>query len=68
MLGQVGGHGELAPVEGGVADAVDAVLGRELEGDEVAPGGAGDDAGVRDLHAVSRGKYMNVLREARDPI
>jgi hypothetical protein len=51
VLGEVGGDGELAAVEGGVAEAVDAGVGGDFEGDEVAVGGAEDEAGVGDLHA-----------------
>ena len=39
---EVGGDGELAAVEGGVAEAIDPFVGVDAEGDEVAIGGAED--------------------------
>src|SRR3546814_2939233 len=49
-VGQVGRDRQLAAVQGRVADAVEAVVGRDLEGDEVAAGAGDDDAGADDLH------------------
>ena len=48
VLLQVGDDGELPAVEGRVAEAVDAVFGRDLQGDEVAAGAGDDDLGVDD--------------------
>jgi len=51
-------HGQLAAVQGGVADAGQALVGLDLQRDEVAAGAADDDLGVGDLHGVSlMGKY-----------
>ncbi len=45
--------GQLAAVEGGVAEAVDAFVGVDAEGDEVAVGGADDEFGGGDFHGLS---------------
>ena len=50
VVGEIAGDGELAAVEGGVAEAVDAFVGFDLERDEVAARGADVDGGARDLH------------------
>ncbi len=59
MLLEIGDDGLLAAVEGGVADAGQALVGEDLHGDEVAPGGADDDADVGDLHW---GIFMRLAR------
>ena len=53
VIGQVAGHGQLAPVERGVAEAVDAVLGLELQRDEVASRATRDDLAAGDSHEGS---------------
>src|ERR1019366_2886455 len=53
VVGEVAGHGELAPVEGGIADPGDALVRGELQGHEVAPRARDDDLGVDDLHTVT---------------
>ena len=50
VIGQVAGDGELAAVERRVAEPVQAILGLDFHGDEVAPRTARDDPGVRNLH------------------
>ena len=50
MFLQVGGHGQFTPVDGGIADAVDAGVGLKLERDEIAPRSGDDDAGSGDFH------------------
>ena len=50
VIGQVAGDRELAAVQRRVAETVDAVLGHELQRDEVAAGTADDDLGVDDFH------------------
>ena len=50
VLGQVGGDGEFAAVERGVAPADHPVAGDDLEGDEVAPGTADVDVDLVDGH------------------
>ena len=50
MLAEIGRDRELAAVQRRVAEAVDAVLGRDLQGDEVPAGAADDDLGVDDFH------------------
>ena len=47
---QVGGDGKLAAVQRGVADAVDAFVGHDLQRDEVPPRAGDDDFRFRDLH------------------
>ena len=54
VLRQVADHGQFAPVEGGVADAGQAFIGLDFQGDEVAAGAADDDAGVGDFHGEMR--------------
>jgi hypothetical protein len=52
MVAQVGRHGELAPVQRGIAQSDEAVVGGQPERDEV-PSGAGDeDLGRRDVHGA----------------
>ena len=53
MVLQVADHRELAPVHRAVADAVQALVGDDLEGDEVPPGRADDDLDVLDLHEIT---------------
>ena len=55
VVGEVAGHGELAPVEGGIADPGDALVRGELQGHEVAPRARDDDLGVDDLQALISG-------------
>ena len=52
VLDEVRGDREFAPVEGRVAHAMDALVGLDLEGDEVSPGTADDDAAGGDLHGM----------------
>ena len=52
VVGEIDGDGELAAVERGVAEAVDAFVGVDAEGDEVAVGGADDEFGGGDLHGL----------------
>ena len=52
MVAEIGGDRQLAPVEGGVADAVDAFVGLDLQRDEVAARASDDDAAFGDLHDV----------------
>ena len=54
VIGQIAGDGQLAAVERRVAETVDAVLGLELQRDEVAPRAADDDLAAGDLHDVGR--------------
>jgi hypothetical protein len=50
---QVGTHGQLTAVERGVAEAGDAVLGGDAQGDEVPSRTGDDDLGGHDLHGGS---------------
>jgi hypothetical protein len=45
---------QLAPVERGVADAVDTLIGLDLQGHEIPAGTGDDDSGSRDFHWCSR--------------
>jgi hypothetical protein len=66
VIPQIGDDRQLAPVQGGVADAVDAVLGGDLQGDEVAPRAGDDDLGVGDFqHAVFRKSWSRALDRRR---
>ena len=51
MLFQIGHDGLFAPVQRGVADPVNALIGLDLEGDEIASGAGHDDLGAGDFHA-----------------
>src|SRR4029077_9911864 len=51
VFGEVGGDRELTTVEGGVAEAVEAVLRHQLQGDEVAAGTGHDHPSFYDFHA-----------------
>ena len=53
VVGQVAGDRQFAPVEGGVAEAVHAVLGLDPEGHEVASRATGDDLASGDSHGSS---------------
>jgi hypothetical protein len=53
VIGQVAGDGQLAAVQRGVADAVDAVAGLDLQGDEISPRTGDDDSGGGDLRHVT---------------
>src|SRR5690606_11679219 len=57
---QVGGHGQLAAVEGGVAQPVHARGGGDLQGDEVAPRAGDDDLRVHDA-AIAGGALRGGL-------
>ena len=50
MVLKVAHHRQLAPVQGGVADAGEAFIGFDFQGDEVAAGAADDDFGAGDFH------------------
>lgn len=54
MVGEVAGDGEFAPVEGGVAEAGQPLVGRHLQRDEVPSGTGDDDLGVGDPHRAPR--------------
>src|SRR5450759_1099702 len=54
VVAQVGGDGELATVERGVAEPDYAVARRELQGDEVAPGAGDADVDLLDLHRATQ--------------
>src|SRR5690606_8485688 len=56
---QVARDGELAAVERGVAEAGDAILRRQLEGDEVPAGTGDDDPGVGDPHAATAARVRS---------
>jgi hypothetical protein len=49
VIGEIARHRKLASVERGVAQAGDAVLGLDLQGDEIAPRAGNDDLGGNDL-------------------
>src|SRR5215475_11874070 len=50
VVSEIAGNGEFAAVEGGVAQPIDSILGREFERDEISAWRADDDFGVSDLH------------------
>src|SRR5690606_6352894 len=54
---QVGGHRQLAAVEGGVTQAVDTGAGGDLQGDEVAPRAGDGDLGIDDGAVVLRALF-----------
>src|SRR6185437_9579850 len=54
VLGEISRNGALAAIERGIADAVDALVGFDLQRDEVAAGAGDDDAGGGDLHGRGR--------------
>jgi hypothetical protein len=54
MVGEVAGHRQLAAVERRVAQAGEALVGLDLEGDEIAAWAADDDLGAGDLHVFER--------------
>jgi hypothetical protein len=52
MVFEVAGDRQLTTVQGGIAEAGEAVLGRHLQGDEVAPRTGDEDLGVGDAHTA----------------
>ena len=53
VVGKVRGDGQLAAVEGGIAEAGEALVGLDLQGDEVAARTGDDDLGGTDFHVLS---------------
>ena len=51
MIGEIAGHSELAAVKRAVAKAVDALIGVDLQCDEISSRRADEDLGVFDLHS-----------------
>ncbi len=61
MVFQITNHRQFAAVERGITHAVHALVGLDLEGDEVAAGATNDDAGGGDFHGsdlFGRRKFM----------
>ena len=50
VIAQVGGNGQLAPIQSCVSQAVDAFVGRNLQGDEVSSGTTDEHLCFRNLH------------------
>ena len=52
MIGEIAGDRKFASVQGGVAEAVDAVFSDDFQRDEIASGTANDNFGVNNFHGV----------------
>ncbi len=50
MIGQIRCYGQLAAVQRRVAETVNALIGRNLQGDEIPAGAGNQHLGIRDLH------------------
>ena len=50
MFGEIGGHRQFAAIERGIAQAVQALIGEDLQGDEVAARAGDDDPRIDDFH------------------
>ena len=61
MLLQIGHHRKLAPVQRCIADAVDALIGLDLERDEITPRTSDDNAGGGDFHGRGNSCNANIL-------
>ena len=51
MIFQIRYHGQLAPIQGRVADAIDSLIGFNLQRDEIAAGAGRDHPGIGNLHS-----------------
>jgi hypothetical protein len=49
VIFKVAGNGQFATVEGGIANAVDALIGLNLDSDEITPGAGNNNAGSANL-------------------
>ncbi|WP_375293479.1 hypothetical protein [Novosphingobium sp. G106] len=61
MFLEVGDHRKLASVQRRIANAVDALIGFDLERDEIAPRTGDDDPGSSDLHGQQKLRFAASL-------